>query len=132
MPCSDFLKVVMYHNVAGERMAQYIDNMASAAYGDVPKEELLEFHYRVLGYAGKRATGKFRDGIVECVRPKGNPAGARGSWQRAYAIMAGHRHRRSHRDGPRQMHSRGHARGSAGSFSRAVPMASSFPASIRK
>ncbi len=55
VPCSDFLKVVMYHNVAGERMAQYIDNMASAAYGDVPKEELLEFHYRVLGYTGEKS-----------------------------------------------------------------------------
>jgi hypothetical protein len=50
-PHSDFLKMVMYHNCGGERMATYIDNMASAAYGDVPKQELLDFHYRVLDYA---------------------------------------------------------------------------------
>ncbi len=55
VPCSDFLKVVMYHNVAGERMAQYIDNVASAEYGDVPQEELLQFHYRVLGYQGEKS-----------------------------------------------------------------------------
>jgi len=47
---SDFLKMVMYHNCGGERMAGYIRNVSSTIYGDVPSEELLEFHYRVLGY----------------------------------------------------------------------------------
>src|SRR5215469_723562 len=49
-PYSDFLKIVIYHNVAGERMAQYIGNVGRSAYGDVPKEELLRFDYDVLGY----------------------------------------------------------------------------------
>ena len=49
-PHSDFLKMVMYHNVAGERMVSYIDSVSQNQYGDVPKQELLEFHYRVLGY----------------------------------------------------------------------------------
>ncbi|HWF48833.1 MAG TPA: hypothetical protein VG168_17630 [Bryobacteraceae bacterium] len=49
-PVSDFLKVVMYNNVAGERMAGYIDSVSQTQFGDVPKEELLQFHYRVLGY----------------------------------------------------------------------------------
>ncbi len=49
-PYSDFLKIVMYHNCAGERMASYINNVSHTQYGDVPPEELLEFHYRVLGY----------------------------------------------------------------------------------
>jgi hypothetical protein len=52
-PYSDFLKVVMYHNCAGERMASYIDHVGATLYGDVPKEELLEFHYRVLNYREK-------------------------------------------------------------------------------
>jgi hypothetical protein len=47
---SDFLKIVIYDNVAGERMAQYINNVGQTQYGDVPKEELLRFHYDVLGY----------------------------------------------------------------------------------
>jgi len=52
-PYSDFLKVVIYHNCAGERMASYIDHVSATLYGDVPKEELLEFHYRVLNYREK-------------------------------------------------------------------------------
>jgi len=50
-PHSDFLKIVMYHNCAGERMAHYIDNMGSSMFADVPKQELLDFHYRALDYA---------------------------------------------------------------------------------
>ncbi|MBZ5727104.1 MAG: hypothetical protein LAP87_19160 [Acidobacteriia bacterium] len=47
---SDFLKMVMYHNCGGPRMAGYIRNVASTIYGDVPADELLNFHYRVLDY----------------------------------------------------------------------------------
>lgn len=49
-PVSDFLKIVMYNNVAGERMASYIDSVSQTQFGDVPKDELLQFHYRILGY----------------------------------------------------------------------------------
>jgi hypothetical protein len=35
-PVSDFLKIVMYHNCAGERMAGYIDSVHQTLYGDVP------------------------------------------------------------------------------------------------
>jgi len=49
-PYSDFLKMVMYHNCAGERMASYINSVSRTQYGDVPGNELLQFHYRVLGY----------------------------------------------------------------------------------
>jgi hypothetical protein len=48
-PYSDFLKIVMYHNCAGERMASYIDNVSRTEYGGVSSDELLQFHYRVLG-----------------------------------------------------------------------------------
>jgi hypothetical protein len=54
-PYSDFLKIVMYHNCAGERMARYINNVAKAQYGDVPRNHLLELHYRVLGYGDEGA-----------------------------------------------------------------------------
>ena len=49
-PHSDFLKIVIYHNCAGERMARYIDNVGASMFADVPKQELLDFHYRVLDY----------------------------------------------------------------------------------
>jgi len=47
---SDFLKMVMYHNCAGPRMANYIDGLHSGVFADLPKEELLQFQYRVLNY----------------------------------------------------------------------------------
>lgn len=46
--CSDFLKMVMYHNCGGERMASYIDSVTGTVYGDLPKQEALDYHYRVL------------------------------------------------------------------------------------
>ena len=33
---SDFLKMVMYHNCGGERMASYVDSVGATAFGDVP------------------------------------------------------------------------------------------------
>jgi hypothetical protein len=47
---SDFLKIVIYHNCGGERMADYVNNVGSSMFGDIPKQELLDFHYRVLDY----------------------------------------------------------------------------------
>ena len=47
---SDFLKMVIYHNCGGERMAGYIDSVAETIYGDTPKQQLLEFNYSVLNY----------------------------------------------------------------------------------
>jgi len=51
-PYSDFLKVVMYQNCAGERMADYINSVGSTYFSD-PKQELLDFHYRVLDYGSE-------------------------------------------------------------------------------
>jgi hypothetical protein len=47
---SDFLKMVMYHNCGGERMAGYIRSVGGTMFHDVPQQELLDFHYRVLDY----------------------------------------------------------------------------------
>lgn len=48
---SDFLKMVMYHNCGGERMASYIDSVSQTVYADVPKEELLlDFIYPVMNF----------------------------------------------------------------------------------
>jgi hypothetical protein len=52
-PSSDFLKIAIYNNVGGERLAEYIENAQSSLYGDLPKDELLAFHYRVLNYREK-------------------------------------------------------------------------------
>jgi hypothetical protein len=47
---SDFIKVVMYNNCGGERMALYVDNIGSTLYGDLTKQQLTEFTYEVMGY----------------------------------------------------------------------------------
>jgi hypothetical protein len=51
---SDFQKVVIYQNCAGERMADYIESVGTSYFADVPKQELLDFHYRVLNYDHER------------------------------------------------------------------------------
>jgi len=45
---SDFIKVVMYNNCGGERMALYVDNIGSTMYRDLSKEALLDFNYAVM------------------------------------------------------------------------------------
>ncbi len=60
---ADFLKVAVYHNCGGPRIASYIDSIGQTLYGDVPPEELLQFHYRVLNI--------YSDTPYEQVRQKG-------------------------------------------------------------
>ena len=48
--CSDFLKMVMYHNCGGERMASYIDSVTGTMYSDIPKQDALEFEYRIMQF----------------------------------------------------------------------------------
>jgi hypothetical protein len=47
---ADFLKLALYHNAGGPRMASYIESVGDTIYGDVPPDELLHFHYRIFGY----------------------------------------------------------------------------------
>ena len=47
---SDFLKMVIYHNCGGERMASYIESVGETIYGDVSKQLLLDFEYDVMDY----------------------------------------------------------------------------------
>jgi hypothetical protein len=47
---SDFIKVVMYNNCGGERMALYADNIGSTLHADLSKQNLLDFNYAVMGF----------------------------------------------------------------------------------
>jgi len=47
---SDYIKPVLYYNSAGARMKSYIDGMSQNVYGDLSKEQSLEFEYRVMNY----------------------------------------------------------------------------------
>jgi hypothetical protein len=52
---SDFLKVVMYHNSGGPRMARYIHNVNATLFADLTPEQTTSFVYRVQQY-GDEAT----------------------------------------------------------------------------
>jgi hypothetical protein len=49
-PYHDFIKLSIYSNAGGPRMGSYIDSVSQTMYGDLPPEEALEFHYRVMNY----------------------------------------------------------------------------------
>ena len=49
-PYHDFLKLALYHNCGGPRIASYIESVGQTVWGDVPPDELLAFHYRVMNY----------------------------------------------------------------------------------
>ena len=50
---SDYLKVVMYNNCGGPRMARYIQNVSSTLFADFTPEEALQLMYRVQQYPGE-------------------------------------------------------------------------------
>jgi hypothetical protein len=47
---SDFIKVVMYNNCGGERMALYADNIGQTLYADLSKQRLIDFNYALMGF----------------------------------------------------------------------------------
>ncbi len=47
---SDFLKIVMYNNCGGPRLANYLRNMHSTIFRDATPEEGLAEYYRIMGY----------------------------------------------------------------------------------
>src|SRR5919109_1430410 len=47
---SDFLKVVMYNNCGGPRLAQYVRNAHATLYADLTPEQVLDFTYGVQQY----------------------------------------------------------------------------------
>lgn len=48
--CADFLKIALYNNCGGPRMASYVQSIGDTLYGDLPLEEVAQFNYRVLNY----------------------------------------------------------------------------------
>jgi len=46
----DFIKVAVYSNCGGPRFGSYIESVSQTMYGDLPPDEVLQFHYRVMNY----------------------------------------------------------------------------------
>jgi hypothetical protein len=55
---ADFLKVVVYNNCGGERYANFIRNIGSTVFRDVPKDELLQFNNHLLNYGREVGLGE--------------------------------------------------------------------------
>ena len=51
---SDFLKVVMYNNCGGPRLARYVRNVNATLFADLTPEETLQFIYRVQQYSNEK------------------------------------------------------------------------------
>jgi hypothetical protein len=47
---SDFIKVVMYNNCGGERMALYADNISSTLYGDLSKQAIIDLNFGLMNF----------------------------------------------------------------------------------
>lgn len=45
---ADFLKPVVYDNPAGERMTSFVDSLAQNIFGDLSRQQLLDFEYSVM------------------------------------------------------------------------------------
>ncbi len=58
---ADFLKVVVYNNCGGERYANFIRNVSSTVFRDVPREELLRFNNHLLNYANEADLDKLAE-----------------------------------------------------------------------
>lgn len=55
---ADFLKVVAYNNCGGERYANFIQNIQSTIFRDVPMEELMRFNNHLLNYGNEASIDK--------------------------------------------------------------------------
>ena len=55
---ADFLKVVVYNNCGGERYENFIRNVGSTVFRDVPKDELLRFNNHLLNYDQEASLGE--------------------------------------------------------------------------
>ncbi len=51
---SDFLKVVMYNNCGGPRMARYIKNIHETLFADLTPQQTLDLMYPLLGYPSEK------------------------------------------------------------------------------
>ena len=110
---------MIYQNCAGERMADYIDSVGTSYFADVPKQELLDFHYRVLNYGNERdlkdipVTGFSADYVYR--ETKRASEALNGLQDKA---LAGYRYRHPHRRRKQQMHTGMEPRGGHGRIPR--------------
>ena len=47
---ADFLKPALYDNPAGERMASFVDSLTQNVFGDLTRQQMLDFEYSVMDF----------------------------------------------------------------------------------
>ena len=57
---TDFLKFYTYYTAGGPRTAKYIDRLSSNLLADVPREQLLQFEYKLMGYGDEGTFDELR------------------------------------------------------------------------
>jgi hypothetical protein len=62
---SDFLKVVMYNNCGGPRLAQYVRNVHNTLFADLTPEQVLDFTYGVQLYHEKSLDRIPKEGLSQ-------------------------------------------------------------------
>jgi hypothetical protein len=55
---ADFLKPSPYNNCGGPRLAQYVSNVSKTVFRDFTPEEVLEMHYKLMGYENEATLDK--------------------------------------------------------------------------
>src|SRR5256714_379554 len=60
---SDFLKVVMYNNCGGPRLASYVSSVSRTIFADFSTEEVLSLTYKTLNYQEAGLPELFRKGL---------------------------------------------------------------------
>jgi len=50
---ADYIKLCPYNNCGGPRFARYIRNVQSTIFRDLTPQEVLDLHYKILGYEGE-------------------------------------------------------------------------------
>lgn len=55
---ADYIKPCPYNNCGGPRFARYIRNVQSTLFRDLTPQEVLDLHYRILGYEGEACLDK--------------------------------------------------------------------------
>jgi hypothetical protein len=55
---ADFLKPSPYNNCGGPRLAQYVNNVSHTVFRDFTPEEVLQMHYKLMGYENEASLDK--------------------------------------------------------------------------
>ena len=99
-PYSDFLKIVMYNNCAGERLAAYIESVGETVFGDVPHQDFSTSTTTCWATRTKALAADSRTPASRLTTYCARPNVPRGTHGREDQAVARHRYRHPNRCRP--------------------------------